>query len=127
MTPLRASFDLPATAHAVKSARDVVGAVLAGWHLADLSDDAQLIVSELVTNVLRHAPGPESYELDFVRRANGVQVGLADGSSVRPVVAELDHTRTTGRGMRVVEHLASTWGVDEYAGGKRVWVVLDRA
>jgi two-component sensor histidine kinase len=83
-----------------------------------------LVVSELVSNAVEHAPGSATYELEVVQIGSGVRISLADGSSIKPVVAELAHDRPRGRGMRIVEALTSSWGADDHDGGKRVWVEL---
>jgi len=123
----RASVDVPASVQGPAAARGVVAAVLPVWELPDLSDDAQLVVSELVTNAYRHAPGTDSFELELVRQSDGVRISLADGNAVRPVIAELhaDH-QPTGRGMAIVAALAVRWGAEDHHGGKRVWVDLQR-
>jgi len=123
----RASVDVPASVQGPAAARGVVAAVLPVWELPDLSDDAQLVVSELVTNAYRHAPGTDSFELELVRQSDGVRISLADRNAVRPVIAELkaDH-QPTGRGMAIVAALAVRWGAEDHHGGKRVWVDLQR-
>ncbi|MDP9118353.1 MAG: ATP-binding protein [Actinomycetota bacterium] len=121
----RALVDLPASPSAARMARAVTSAILTGWGLPQVIDDTVLVVSELVHNAIKHAPGWESYELELVRRPNGIRVYLADGSSLRPVVLELSHDKPSGRGMRIIETLASSWGSDEYHGGKRVWLDID--
>lgn len=129
MAQLRASIDVPASVQGPAAARRVVAALLLVWELPDLCDDAELVVSELVTNAYRHAPGTASFELELVRQEAGVRIALADGNAIRPVVAELkaDH-QPSGRGMAIVARLAARWGAeDHHAGGKRVWVDLERA
>jgi anti-sigma regulatory factor (Ser/Thr protein kinase) len=123
-----ASVDIPATARGVAAARHVVTVLLPSWDLPDeLCGDAELIVSELVTYAYRHAPGTDSFELALDRRTDGIRLSLADGSSIRPLISELSTTAPSGRGMTIVERLASRWGADDYRGGKRVWVDLDEA
>jgi hypothetical protein len=51
--------------------RAVTDAVLARWGLPSISEDAQLVVSELVANAISHVPGPDSYQLEFARRPFG--------------------------------------------------------
>jgi anti-sigma regulatory factor (Ser/Thr protein kinase) len=121
---MRALLDVPATPVAVAMARKIVAALFSAWGLSGLGEDAQLVVTELMSNAIDHAPGAESYELELVRRVDGVRIYLADGSSIRPVVAELAHDRPRGRGMQMVEALSSGWGADDHHGGKRVWVDL---
>ena len=129
MGQLRASIDIPATPHGIAAARHVVSALLPGWELPELSADAEILVSELVTNAYQHAPRTDSVELELEleRRANGVRIALADGTSIRPLIQELSNERQTGRGMEIVAAIATAWGAEDHHGGKRVWVDLDRA
>ncbi|HKC29013.1 MAG TPA: ATP-binding protein [Jatrophihabitans sp.] len=120
----RVSADIPATVHGPAAARRVVDAVMRGWRLEPISPDAQLVASELVSNAIQHAPGGDSVELELLRHADSLRISLADGSALKPIVAALDHSRRRGRGMRIVEALASRWGADHRPGGKRVWVDL---
>ena len=126
MAQWRASVDVPANAQGPAAARRVVAALLPVWELPELCNDAEVVVSELVTNAYRHAPGTDSFELELVRREDGVRIALADGASVRPVIAELGEYHPTGRGMAIVAALATRWGAEDHHGGKRVWVDLDR-
>ena len=126
MAQWRASIDVPATSRGPAAARRVVSAMLPVWGLADLTDDAELVVSELVTNAYLHAPGTDSFELELVRRAEGVRISLADGASVRPIIADLGDEHPSGRGMAIIAQLATGWGAEDHHGGKRVWVDLER-
>jgi anti-sigma regulatory factor (Ser/Thr protein kinase) len=120
----RASADIPATVRGPSAARHMVGALMRGWELGGLCDDAELVVSELVTNAVVHAPGTDSFELELTRHPDHVTISLADGSAIRPVIEALDADRPRGRGMLIVSSLAADWGSEEQAGGKRVWVDL---
>ena len=100
-------------------------ALLPQWGLAEITDDAKVVVSELVTNAYVHAPGPDTFHLELLRRSDGVRISLADGSAVKPLIAELTSDRPSGRGLAIVEALASDWGAEERDGGKIVWVELD--
>ena len=126
MAQWRASVDVPATERGPGAARRVVSALLPVWGLSDLRDDAELVVSELVTNAYLHAPGTDSFELELVKRPQGVRISLADGASIRPVIAELSHDGPNGRGMAIVETLCTRWGAEDHHGGKRVWVDVER-
>lgn len=120
----RATVDLPTDPDGPRAARRIVTALLDVWDLSALSADAELVVSELVTNAYRHAAGSGGFELEVVGRTDGVWIALADGSAIRPVVEELSPDGTTGRGMALVAALAADWGADDWHGGKRVWVDL---
>ncbi|HEV7193493.1 MAG TPA: ATP-binding protein [Jatrophihabitantaceae bacterium] len=124
MGQMHALVDIPGTPFAVGMARRIVEALLSAWELTEISDDAQLVVTELMGNAIDHAPGAASYELELVRRSDGVCIYLADGSSVRPFIAHLAQESRRGRGMRLVEALSSSWGAEDHHGGKRVWADL---
>lgn len=125
MGRFRAVVEVPATSVGPATARRVVGAVLEAWELTELSGDAQLVVTELVSNAYRHAPGTDSFEVEVAPRGRRVRISVADGSAIRPIVRELNDQEASGRGMRIVEQLAADWGAEDYHGGKRVWVDLD--
>jgi anti-sigma regulatory factor (Ser/Thr protein kinase) len=120
----RATADIPANSRGPATARRMVGALLEGWALAEIAPDAMLVVSELVTNAVDHAPFTDSFGLELLCHADRVRISLADGSSIRPVVRELDAARPRGRGMLLVSELASDWGAEDVGTGKRVWVEL---
>lgn len=81
----------------------------------------ELLTSELVANAVVHAAGPK-----VVVRA-GVQgdhfvVAVADGSGAQPVLRTTGPEVPGGQGMRLVDRLADSWGVDPASdGGKSVW------
>jgi anti-sigma regulatory factor (Ser/Thr protein kinase) len=124
MGQLRALVDVPASARGPAAARGVVAALLPVWNRGELVDDVELVVSELVTNAFRHAPGSDTFELELTTTDSGVRVSLADGSAIRPVIHELSPDSPTGRGMSLVRALAADWGAESHSGGKRVWVLL---
>lgn len=128
MSTLNARVDLPPTLVAVRAARRMVLALLAGWEAAaQRGEDVALLVSEVVTNAVEHAGGEASLELELSLSQGWLRVSLADGSSIRPQLRELDPTDSypRGRGMRLVERIAHRWGSEEHHGGKRVWFELD--
>lgn len=84
--------------------------------------NAQLVVSELATNSIRHAGGPF-----LVVAAVGegcARVEVHDVSPSAPVVQHALANDTTGRGLAIVATLARRWGMDELGAGKRVWAEL---
>lgn len=124
MSGYRAKVELPPTMQAPATARGVVGALLRGWGLLDLSEDARIVVSELVTNAVKHVGGEASFELELVLHGDALRLSLADGSSVRPLARALGGDTEGGRGVRIIELLATRWGVEDHEGGKRVWAEL---
>jgi two-component sensor histidine kinase len=87
-------------------------------------DIARLLVSELVTNAVIH--GRSSPRLDVGAAASGaLYVGVGDDDSRYPVVQGDDDGSLGCRGLRLLELLASRWGVRDDPPGKVVWFELD--
>ncbi|GIE36375.1 hypothetical protein Ait01nite_094200 [Actinoplanes italicus] len=122
MSELTAHLDVPLDRSAPAAARRAVAAVLEGWgfHDADWLDAAAVVVSELVTNAVRHGGGCVSLQLEA--HGGRVIVSVADGSSVVP--RRRDPDGVGGRGMALIEALSAGWTVENYQGGKRVRVEL---
>ncbi|WP_367222457.1 ATP-binding protein [Streptomyces sp. 16-176A] len=101
------------------------------WGLAeDLAEDAELIACELVTNAIRHsgtrtAQEPGHCRLTLERPApDTVRVEVFDSSTARPTKRKPREVETGGRGLVLVEALATSWGVIRRSGGKTVWALL---
>lgn len=116
------------SAEVAHSARAFTKQCLRHWHITDPSfvSDAALVVSELVSNALRHARGAE--ELRLVRRPGGVTVEVDDIGPGRPVQLPPSHVRGHGRGLAIVAALACRWSVQmRESGHKTVRAVLGQA
>jgi anti-sigma regulatory factor (Ser/Thr protein kinase) len=116
---------LPNGEGAVRLARQVTRDVLARWRLAHMEDTAVLLVSELVTNAVRHARDTYAIALDLEFGESGLRIEVQDADPCWP------HRRTPGRldesgfGLVLVNALADMWGVRDTATGKAVWAELD--
>jgi anti-sigma regulatory factor (Ser/Thr protein kinase) len=121
MSTRSASLDLPPTAASVTAARRMVRELLAVWNVPHDREDAELLVTELVANVVDHVRGEADLTLELSLSDTWLRIAVVDGSSIRPVVQELSHERPRGRGMRMVEAIADRWGAEDHEGGKRVW------
>jgi serine phosphatase RsbU (regulator of sigma subunit)/anti-sigma regulatory factor (Ser/Thr protein kinase) len=90
----------------------------------DTCESAMLLTSEVVTNAVVHGRG--RVRLHVAASPTLVRVEVGDDSSMRPVVRPtVDEDATGGRGMAIVEMLASTWGTRDSEVGKVVWFELD--
>jgi anti-sigma regulatory factor (Ser/Thr protein kinase) len=121
---LAARIDLPPTPHSIPAARHLVGHLLQAWRAPHDVDDAALLVTELVANVVDHVGGEASFAVELQLSGERLRIAVADGSSVPPVVRELDMHSPRGRGMRLVQAIADRWGSEDHDGGKRVWLEL---
>lgn len=92
--------------------------------LGDRHGDAVLLVSELVTNAVRHGSGPE-VRLTGTVRAGRCRFEIVDGGDgfVPPPAAEMQREEAGSRGLPIVEALADAWGV--YEGSTHVWFEID--
>ncbi|MFC4588690.1 ATP-binding protein [Sphaerisporangium corydalis] len=107
----------------VKIARDFTVLTLNNWGLDELASDARLVVSELVTNAVRHAGEPT--RLRLLHRASHVVCAVFDPREQPPVVTDADYFAETGRGLWLVESLSCSWGWRLQAGrGKLVWAAF---
>lgn len=122
---MRTTRSLPATPESVRRARDTVSAALVEHGCPKSTVDvARLLVSELASNAVRHS-GCESYELVIHLDSDVLRVDVADGDTARlPSIGPPGELG--GRGLRLVEALASRWGVDHPPGdgAKHVWFEL---
>jgi anti-sigma regulatory factor (Ser/Thr protein kinase) len=82
-------------------------------------DTIALLVTELVTNAILHARTP--LQLTLESRPGSVRIGVEDESNEQPAVRRYESDAVTGRGLALVEQLASSWGVDATPSGKVVW------
>jgi anti-sigma regulatory factor (Ser/Thr protein kinase) len=119
-----ASFDLPPLAASVPVARHVVGELLRGWAAPHDREDAALLVTELVANVVDHVGGTSSFTVELSLSGEWLRIAVVDGSAIRPVIRELDSGSMRGRGLWMVEAIADRWGAEDHEGGKRVWFEL---
>jgi anti-sigma regulatory factor (Ser/Thr protein kinase) len=107
----------------VVQARRFAARACGDWGLGEACDVVALLVSETVTNAIKHADPP--VELRLHREGGRLRVEVRDTSPRRPVVKAYDPDRESGRGMELVEALADTWGVRGCDPGKVVWFELD--
>lgn len=110
--------------HAPRQARRFVDETLRRWRCGEALETIELLVSELVTNALLHAESPA--EVAVVLHPDSIRVEVADDSSELPRPREAGPRDPTGRGLALVEQLATAWGVEVRNEGKTVWFEVPR-
>lgn len=134
--------EIPVHASAAALARRHVACVLTHWHRDALINDAQLVISEMATNGIQ-ASGPSEDEIEAYGMLAGayrrVRIGLHqalggvvlevwDCSRHPPRLCRPDAGAVGGRGLLIVDALATSWGYRwPKTGGKIVWALLGNA
>ena len=130
-----ASCELPPHPEAVSQARRFARQTLTGWGMENLADDVALVVSELVTNALRHgvaaagapaaADGAPTVRLGLARWSSRLVCSVRDPSSTGPAPKSPGFTAESGRGLHLVASCTETWGWHPLTGaGKVVWALF---
>jgi anti-sigma regulatory factor (Ser/Thr protein kinase) len=105
----------------VRAARDFVEDRLRSHGLDDV--EARIVVSELATNAVRHAQTPFTVAVDVKPDTSTIRIEVEDGAGALKIATELA-SESTGRGLRIVETAATSWGVDLRGEKKAVWIEL---
>ncbi|MFF3467181.1 SpoIIE family protein phosphatase [Streptomyces sp. NPDC002619] len=113
-----ADWPLPDGPIAAGEARALAAAQLREWRLEPLVDITELLVSELVTNAVRHARGPVWLRLLC---SQSLICEVSDGSATTPRVRRAADTDEGGRGLAMVTLLAQRWGTRHSTHGKTIW------
>jgi anti-sigma regulatory factor (Ser/Thr protein kinase) len=132
--PRTSLLALGALPTAPSCARLHAGAILHEWGLVDLSETAELVVSELMTNaVLAAAELPGAFRLGLpvvhlrlLADQHGLVIEVWDGNPQAPALTEAGPEDESGRGLMLVDALCERWGSEVVSGwnGKVVWAEL---
>lgn len=118
----RTSLRLPSTPEAARIARCAVRRTW-GRDVADEPLDTLLLcVSELVSNAVEHGGPPVVLQVGDA--ADGILVEVLDGGGGRPEQRDPAPDAVRGRGLQLVDGLASRWGVDHGRETTRVWATF---
>lgn len=117
-------LELPASPASVREARHFVVGALEALGAGRQREVAALLTSELVTNAIVHAGG--AVRVRIRNDTNVVRVAVRDSSVTPPTPRTSGDRAVTGRGLGLVEKLASRWGTDVSSdgSGKEVWFEL---
>ena len=116
-------------AHSARHIRRIVRAHLMRWEMAELADAAELAVTELVANVVKHVPDRRcTIVILRQREQDGVRVEVSDSSLVLPKPCEPEEFAETGRGLGLVALVSNAWDAEPLPDGlgKAVWFELKR-
>ncbi|KND31430.1 ATP-binding protein [Streptomyces acidiscabies] len=126
--PHTTSHQYPSLRRTVSLARDDLRRHLARWRIrGELADNAELLLSELVTNAVnaKTLPGREVL-VEVVLTERELRIEVADASDEQPELRCAGALDEGGRGLVLVDALASEWGCGARDGvGKVVWVTLN--
>ncbi len=131
--PRVATRALGADAGSVRAGRDFAMATLHRWDAAERSQDIAIVVSELLTNALRHArPGSgdtwprRPIQLGLLQPASCILCAVADPSRTVPAQRAHGSLAETGRGLHIICALSDQWGYVRSDPGKVVWAMFYR-
>jgi anti-sigma regulatory factor (Ser/Thr protein kinase) len=115
------SATFPNDAPSIGGARRFVAAALDGLTPTTV-DDVTLMVSELATNVVRHAR--TAFRVSVQQTPSHVRVAVTDTGTGRPEARDPEPDEASGRGLLIVDRLAESWGVDTAGPAKTVWFTV---
>lgn len=127
------SFTVAPEPESVTAARHFALSRLDDWQMGELRDDVALVVSELVTNALRHslppcpieAPARRPIRLCLLGRAPWLLCGITDAGEDAPRRKTPDFIAESGRGLHLVDSFTARWGWHGIpSGGKVVWALF---
>jgi len=113
-----ATWEVPADPAEVAGARRNACRQLSEWSLDEASFVTELVVSELVTNAIRHAQPPISLRLIHDR---SLICEVSDGSTTAPHLRRARTFDEGGRGLLLVAQLTQAWGTRQTHHGKTIW------
>lgn len=115
------SWTLASETSAAATARSLLRSELSSQP-ADLIEDAELVVSELVSNAVRHGSGPITLTLE--ESDSGVRLCVSSASATDPTLTDAGAQSPGGRGLAIIAALAADWGWERDGPLVTVWALL---
>jgi anti-sigma regulatory factor (Ser/Thr protein kinase) len=116
------TIDLPPEPRSATRARELVREHLASVAPPEAVEAAALLATELVTNAVLHARTAIVLAVDL--EPGRILIRVGDESDVMPARRNYATEAATGRGLALVDRLATAWGVDPSPRGKEVWAEI---
>ncbi|MFF1380223.1 ATP-binding protein [Streptomyces sp. NPDC058308] len=119
------TVELQALPSRIRQVRRIVSAQLRYWHLDPLIDLAAIGVTELLTNVHRHAEPDKVCTVEIELLLDRLTISVHDHDPRLPRIGDADAFATCGRGLAMVAAVSEAWGVSPQGdAGKTVWFTL---
>jgi hypothetical protein len=123
-TDRRVSVDLEPVVGAARRSREVITEACGRWEQPDLAGNACIVATEMVNNVVAHARTPMRVLLAL--HGDTMSVAVRDGSAKIPrFTGQVAPTSYGGRGLLLIDSVATRWGHLALADGKVVWARLE--
>ncbi|WP_432120054.1 ATP-binding protein [Streptomyces sp. bgisy032] len=118
---IRCVLPFAAAAAEVRLLRRATVRQLRCWDLLIAADEAELLVTELATNVVKHVGEGAPAALILERRSGRLRLEVHDNSQAVPVVRDVGRGDESGRGLHLLTAVSVDWGTVLTAVGKAVW------
>ena len=119
----RIETQFPSMDSSPASARAFLRAALQTWKLDGFGEVTELLTNELVANVVRHVDAPMTVRA--ICLPDRIRIEVDDPSTDPPRVMHPDEQTIRGRGIFLVDRLATDWGAEVHDDGKTVWFEID--
>lgn len=120
--PQRATASFRADPSSASEARRFVAQWCRAWAVPGVAEDAEIVVTELVENAVRHTQ--DACEVTMERRGGGLTIRVADFGHNPPRMRRPAPDVAGGRGLLMVDTIARRWGFESTDSGKVVWADL---
>lgn len=118
-------MELQALPSRIGQVRRIVSAQLRYWHMDSLIDRASLGVTELLSNVHRHAQPDKTCTVEMELLLERLKVSVHDHDPRLPILEDAGPLATCGRGLAMVAAMSESWGaLPDGESGKVVWFTL---